>query len=136
MTTELRNELGSAIFKAFIESADVPTGVRASLLGEVYTIREAVDMEPVIDAVLDAVLPALTAARVEGATQMREAAAQNLLDLAKSSAQAQRASDIDEGLPVIGTSTANEAEWYQMGNWASGAIRALPLPDTENGKKA
>lgn len=51
-------------------------------------------------------------------------AADFLRDAARTAAQAQREHDIAEGLPIIGTSTANETEWYQIGNWAHSMLAA------------
>lgn len=58
---EQRETLERAGIKALVESAEVPTGVRGLLLGEVFTIREAVDAEPVVRVILDAILPRLSA---------------------------------------------------------------------------
>lgn len=52
-------------------------------------------------------------------------AADRLRDAARHAADAQREHDIAEGLPVIGTSTANEVEWHQMGNWAWAELLTL-----------
>lgn len=52
-------------------------------------------------------------------------AADYLRGAAQAAAQAQREHDLAEGLPLIGTSTANEIEWYQIGNWAHTMLTAL-----------
>lgn len=56
VSPEQREALEWAGIKALVESAEVPTGVRAHLLGGVVTIREAVDAESVVRVVLDAIL--------------------------------------------------------------------------------
>ena len=71
----------------------------------------------------DAVLAVLVPADQVRAEAL-EAEADRIRSVAKESAEAQRTSDLEEGLPLIGTSTANEVEWYQMGNWAEGLLRA------------
>lgn len=53
-----------------------------------------------------------------------ERAAMKIRDFARRCADAQREHDLAEGLPLIGTSTANEAEWHQRGNWAHTALMA------------
>lgn len=60
VSPEQRETLEWAGVKALVESAEVPTGVRGLLLGEVFTIREAVDAEPVVRVVLDAILALTT----------------------------------------------------------------------------
>jgi hypothetical protein len=65
-------------------------------------------------------IDAVTGASV---AQVREQVALDILTAGCAAAEAQRASDIKAGLPVIGTSTALEAEWYQYSNWAAGVAR-------------
>src|SRR5690606_7441753 len=60
VNSEQRGALVGAGIRALVESPEVPTGVRALLLGEVVTIREAVDAEPVVRVVLDAILAQLS----------------------------------------------------------------------------
>lgn len=68
-----------------------------------------------------------------------EAVREYLLNASRTAAAAQRQHDDVEGIKAIGTSTANETEWHQLGNWAastliafrnqmvdSGMLRALP----------
>lgn len=59
-----------------------------------------------------------------------EAAREYVLNASRAAAAAQREHDDDEGIEPIGTSTAAETEWYQLGNWARSAIdtfRLLPV---------
>ena len=60
VSPEAREEMEWAGIKALVESAEVPTGVRGLLLGEVFTIREAVDAEVVVRVILDALLARLS----------------------------------------------------------------------------
>ncbi|GAA1788203.1 hypothetical protein [Agromyces lapidis] len=59
-----------------------------------------------------------------GALWMADALADWIRGDANRSAIAQRAHDDAEGIEPVGTSTPNEVEWYQAGNWAHSRLRA------------
>jgi len=60
-------------------------------------------------------------ARVEAFDLIRE----RLMQTSRTAAAAQRAHDLSEGITAIGTTTANEAEWHQMSNWALSVLGLL-----------